>query len=126
MASDRLAQSEDPDDTIVRAAFARLDPVALAAAAGLVFGLLLFLATALLLIRSAPPGVHVGPHLGLLANYLPGYSVSWPGSVAGLLYGAVLGAACAALFGIVWNVVHYLYLLRLGGRSTTTGTLLDV
>ena len=103
-------------DLIVKAAFARLDIAALAVAAGAVGGFLLFSATAWLLLRGAPPGVHIGPHLGLLAIYLPGYSVSWSGSVTGLIYGGVVGAAFGALFGTVWNMVHYVYLMRLGGQ----------
>lgn len=104
-------------DLIVRAAFARLDITALAVAAGVVGGFLLFTATAWLLLRGAPPGMHIGPHLGLLANYLPGYSVTWPGSALGLIYGGVGGAAVGALFGTVWNMVHYVYMLRLGGPA---------
>lgn len=104
-------------DLIVRAAFARLDITALAVAAGVVGGFLLFSATAWLLLRGAPPGVHIGPHLGLLANYLPGYSVTWSGSVVGLLYGVAGGAALGGVFGTVWNMVHYVYMLRLGGPA---------
>ena len=104
-------------DLIVRAAFARLDIVALAVAAGVVGGFLLLSATAWLLLRGAPPGMHIGPHLGLLANFLPGYSVSWSGSIAGLFYGLLGGAAIGGLFGVVWNMAHYVYLLRLGGLA---------
>ena len=107
----------DRGDLIVKAAFARLDIAALAVAAGAVGGFLLFSATAWLLLRGAPPGVHIGPHLGLLVNFLPGYSVSWSGSVTGLVYGGVVGAVFGGLFGTVWNMVHYVYLLRLGGQA---------
>lgn len=110
-------------DLIVRAAFARLDVVALAVAAGVVGGALLFSATAWLLLRGAPPGVHIGPHLGLLAHFLPGYSVSWPGSITGLLYGLIIGAAFGGLFGMAWNMVHYVYLMRMGDGQTGRPTV---
>lgn len=116
-----MSQSTEMDsargDLIVRAAFARLDITALAVAAGVVGGFLLFCATAWLLLRGAPPGMHIGPHLGLLANYLPGYSVTWPGSVVGFVYGLAGGATIGGIFGIVWNMVHYVYMLRLGGPA---------
>lgn len=102
---------------IVRAAFARLDITALAVAAGVVGGFLIFCSTAWLLLRGAPPGVHIGPHLGLLTNYLPGYSVTWPGSVIGFVYGLAGGVAIGGSFGVVWNMVHYVYMLRLGSLA---------
>jgi hypothetical protein len=100
----------DRGEQIVRAAFARLDAIALAIAAGCVGALGLWAATAMLLAKGAPPGVAVGPHLALLANYLPGYAVSWPGSFVGLLYGFVLGAIVGMLVAIVWNSAHHVYL----------------
>ena len=77
----------DRGELIVRAAFARFDVVALGIAMGCVGALGLWAATAILLVKGAPPGVTVGPHLALLTNFLPGYNVSWPGSVVGLLTG---------------------------------------
>jgi len=56
---------------------------------GLVGGTGLFVLTAWLLVRGGDP---VGPHLALLNNYFPGYSVSWPGAFIGLAYGALVGA----------------------------------
>ncbi len=109
---------------IVKSAFARLDIVALSVAAGTVLGLCLFVATAWLLVKGAPPGVHVGPHLGLLAHYLPGYSVSWFGSVLVVVYGFLMGIVAAVVFGVIWNVAHYLYLMKLGGLRQRS--ILDV
>lgn len=117
MSDDTAPDSRRRTDLIVKAAFARLDIVALAIAAGAVGTSLLFLATAWLLLRGAPPGVHVGPHLGLLANFLPGYSVSWVGSMAGIFYGFLIGFCSGAAVGAFWNLIHYVYLLALGGRD---------
>ena len=122
MPDDTVADSRRRADLIVQAAFARLDIVALAVAAGAIGALLLFLATAWLLVRGAPPGVHVGPHLGLLAQFLPGYSVSWLGGLAGIFYGFLIGWCSGAAVGVFWNLIHYIYLLALGGRDHLSAT----
>lgn len=67
---------------------------------GLLTGALLLLATAWLVIRG---GDDVGQHLGLLSNYLPGYSVTWPGAVLGLLYGVLLGGAAGWVTAWIYN-----------------------
>ena len=86
-----------PDDLLL-ATLARLDPVALGAASGVVCGLAVFAATAILLLKGGAPA---GPNLALLAQYFPGYTVTPAGSLVGLLYGAasgfVLGWAAATL-----------------------------
>ena len=62
----------------------------------------LFLATAWLLVRG---GKNVGQHLQLLANYLPGYSVTWPGAFLGLVYGTLVGAVMGAAVAWTYNLV---------------------
>lgn len=93
------------------AAFGRIDVVALAVAMGTVLALGLFLMTAFLLIKGAPPGTPVGPHLSLLSIYLPGYSVSWAGAVIGAAYAWVVGAAIGFALAVLWNLTHYLYII---------------
>jgi hypothetical protein len=113
----------DRGELIVRAAFARFDVVALAVALGCVCALGLWAATAILLVKGAPPGTAVGPHLALLANFLPGYSVSWPGSFLGLFYGFLIGAVLGGLVAIVWNLVHHIYLVAAVTRRYFAGDL---
>ncbi len=113
----------DRGELIVRAAFARFDLVALAIALGAVAALGLWAATAILLWKGAPPGVGVGPHLALLANFLPGFSVSWPGSFLGLFYGFLIGAGLGILIAAVWNMVHHIYLVMLVTRRYFAGDL---
>ena len=67
---------------------------------GLVFGLGLFVATNVLLLRGGP---NVGAHLGLLSMYLPGYSVSFVGSMIGLVYGFVLGYGIGRVIASAYN-----------------------
>ncbi|MGB1109076.1 MAG: hypothetical protein ACPG4N_01900 [Gammaproteobacteria bacterium] len=56
--------------------------------AGLLSGGLLFLATMWLVIKG---GDQVGPHLGLLGQFFPGYEVTPMGALIGLVYGFVFG-----------------------------------
>lgn len=113
----------DRSELIVRAAFARFDVVALAIALGCVGALGLWAATAILLVKGAPPGVSVGPHLALLTNFLPGYNVSWPGSVVGLFYGFLIGFVLGGLIAVVWNIVHHVYLVVAVTRRYFAGDL---
>ncbi len=103
----KLLQAER---AVLMAGFARIDVVALAAAMGTLFGITLFLLTAVLLLKGAPPGQHVGPHLGLLGVYMPGYSVTWGGSLVGAFYGGLFGAALGFVWGALWNLSHILYI----------------
>lgn len=107
----------DSDDQLVKAAFARLDVVALALAVGAFSGGVLWLATAYLLFKGAAPGAHIGPHLGLLANFLPYYSVSWSGSIVGAIESALIGFAIGALLAMAWNLVHHIWLMLIVRRT---------
>ncbi len=69
-------------------AFLKLDPVAFGCSMGAVSGLILFLATMVPVIRGGPV---VGPHIGLLTQFLPGYTVTLEGSFIGLIYAMSIG-----------------------------------
>ena len=86
--------------------FPRIDGVALAGATGAAGGLALFLATILLVLKG---GAVVGPTLGLLGQYFPGYTVSPSGALLGLLYGVVAGGALGWTFALLRNTVLLLY-----------------
>ena len=117
------ASIPDRSEQIVRNSFARFDIRALGITSGLLVGALIWLVTATLLIKGAAPDAEVGPHLGLLAHYFPGFSVSWLGSVLGLLYGFVLGFGCGAVIGIAWNLSHYIFVMRASGKFGPAGNL---
>lgn len=87
---------------LVEASIARLRAGVLATTGGLVGGAGLALATLWLVIQGGEP---VGPHLGLLANYFPGYTVTGPGVVVGFVYGALSGALLGGTIGWVYNKV---------------------
>jgi hypothetical protein len=82
-------------------AIRRLNARAWGWAFGLIFGLGLFLATILLVIRGGPD---TGQHLGLLSVFLPGYNVSWPGAFIGFVYLFVIGYGVGRLIGSVYNL----------------------
>lgn len=94
--------THDEAEQFVRQSVARLRSSVMAVVFGLVGGLGIFLATLWLVIRG---GVDIGAHLGLLRNYLPGYSVTWGGSLVGLIYGCLLGAAIGWSVAWIYNRV---------------------
>ena len=94
---------------LLSAAVARLRASVMALVFALVGGTGLFVATAWLLIRASEP---IGPHLSLLSNYFPGYSVTWPGSLMGFFYGALSGGIIGWTVAWIYNrIADY----RLGG-----------
>ena len=69
-------------------------------AMGLLLGLGLFAATNVLVLKGGP---QVGPHLVLLAEFLPGYRVTFLGSVIGFIYLFVIGYGVGRVIGAVYN-----------------------
>jgi hypothetical protein len=105
-------------------AVARVDPVALGAALGVVGGLAVFTATLALVLKSGEP---VGPNLELLAQYFIGYTVTPVGSVIGLLYGAAAGFGVGWLTAALRNsiVSVYLRVVRVRAALAETSRVLD-
>ncbi|MEO8159163.1 MAG: hypothetical protein ABI648_15305, partial [Betaproteobacteria bacterium] len=106
-----------PDTAVLMAAFGRIDVPALAVAMGTVCAIAFLLLTATLLLKGAPPDTQIGPRLGLLSLYLPGYSVSWSGSVVGAAYGWIIGAGIGFLWAVLWNMTHYVYIILVVARA---------
>ncbi|MEM6320415.1 MAG: hypothetical protein AAF960_22285 [Bacteroidota bacterium] len=73
---------------------------ALAIVFALLGGLIMFVSTAILLIKG---GEKIGPHLQLLNNYFIGYSVTWPGCFIGTMYGMLTGGIIGWLIGYIYN-----------------------
>lgn len=78
----------------------RLNGHAWGFAVGLLLGLGLFVATALLILKG---GSTVGPHLALIGHFLPGYRVTWPGAFVGFGYLFVIGYLIGRTIGAVYN-----------------------
>ena len=94
-------------DTIVKTRLTRLNAIVSGLVTGIIFGLIIFVATNWLLLKGGEP---VGPHLALLGQFFLGYTVSFLGSLVGLLYGFVtgfiLGFAVAFLYNIFLSLRH--------------------
>ena len=69
---------------------------------GALSGVGIFLATNWLLI-TAKEGVPVGPHLSLLGQFFPGYSVSFRGSLIGIAYAFTIGFLVGYLVSVLYN-----------------------
>lgn len=111
-------------EAVLQRALARLDKVAFGAAVGTAAGLGLFLATLWLVVKGGPV---VGPKLGLLAQYFPGYRVTWGGSLLGLGYGFAVGFGFGWLTAWMRNFALALYVYRVRRReeSVSLRSILD-
>ena len=95
---------------IIRPAIARLRANVMAVVFALFGGFGLFIATVWLVLHGGTEfeGQRiVGPHLGLLSNYYPGYSVTWAGAFVGFAYAAVTGAVVGYCVAWVYNFVAF-------------------
>ena len=76
---------------------------------GLLFGLVIFIATNWLVIKggyiNASGEYVVGPHLQLLSHVFIGYRVSFVGSIIGFGYGFAVGTFAGALFAGIYNKI---------------------
>ena len=88
------------DEEVVRQVVFRMNGAAWGIAFGLLCGLGLFVATNILVVRGGPT---VGPHLGLLAVYFPGYRVTFLGSFIGFVYAFVIGYGVGRTIGSLYN-----------------------
>lgn len=115
---------EESEDTVIEVAFAKIDPLALGVAIGVVSGLGIFMASAILLLRG---GSVVGPMLSLLGNYLIGFDVTWVGAVIGLLEGGMLGFAVGAFVAGLrnWALKVYAKIVRSREERDDRRHLLD-
>ncbi len=83
----------------------RLNATLTGVGAGVVAALGLFVATNWLLLKGGEPGEPIGPHLVLLAQFLPGYRMSVAGSFIGAAWAFVW--AFAAGYGVsrIYNLL---------------------
>jgi len=81
--------------------FPRLDPVSLGISFGLTAGVLIFTATIFLVIRD---GWKAGPHLALLSNFVPGFTVTFQGAIVGLLGLFIVGFFVGSAFAYLRNL----------------------
>jgi len=123
-AGDRLVPRLLTPEELIEAAFAKLDPLAMGAAVGIVSGVGLFIATIALLLKGGPV---VGPTLSLLNNVLLGFSVTLPGALIGLVEACIGGFMLGYLFAWLRNVGidGYAWLLQRRAMAESQRNLLD-
>jgi protoporphyrinogen oxidase len=114
------AAKAEVEESYIREAFARYDPVALGAAVGALLGCGLFAATAVLLVKG---GEFVGPNLSLLANYFKWYRVSWPGALVGFAEASLGGFALGFIIATAINGVTGLHELAFRRRLEMARTM---
>ena len=110
-------QPDIPLDRVKEAfarAFAKLDRIALGLSIGTVAGMLLFLATLVIVLKGGPV---VGPTLGLLNQYFPGYTVTFSGSIVGFIYAFVSGFTVGWGFAMLRNIIVFLYTALIERRA---------
>ncbi len=119
------ALSADHRDAIIMWALAKLDAAAFAIASALVSGAGLLGLTLLLIIKGAPPGVPVGPHLAQLSALLPGYAVTPIGALVGGAYASLIGGVAGLLLAASWNAAHALFLAVIRMRASLASYSMD-
>ena len=92
----------EQEDNQVEKAVILLNAKLLGIVLGFLSGAGLFLATNFLVVKGGP---HVGAHLGLLANFFPGYRVTFLGSIVGFVYAFVVGFLVGVVLGSVYNKI---------------------
>lgn len=88
------------EQRVVRRTIARIHEQGWGIAVGLLCAVGIFLATNILVLRG---GAVVGPHLGLLRWYFPGYTVTFGGSLIGAVYAFVFGYGIGRAIASVYN-----------------------
>ena len=92
----------DQSELMLERAVLRLNANILGLVLGIIAGLLIFVTTNFLIFKGGPV---VGPHLALLRNFFPYYSVTFLGSLVGffwgLLFGYIAGFVTASLYNLV-------------------------
>jgi protoporphyrinogen oxidase len=101
-------------DGMLTRVFMKLDRVAFGLATGITTGLILFLATLILVLKG---GEFVGTRLQLLNQFFPGYSVTLFGSVLGLFYGFGSGFVGGWSFAFLRNSTMFLYMAVIHRRA---------
>lgn len=92
----------DQIEQILERAVLRLNANILGVVLGIIAGLGIFIATNFLILKG---GEVVGPHLALLGNFFPFYSVTFLGSIIGFGYGLLSGYVAGFIIASIYNLV---------------------
>ena len=116
--------SQGTTEQLIIQSLAKLDKFALGISVGTLFGLIIFLATNILVFKG---GDHIGQNLALLNQYFIGYKVTVGGSLIGLLYGFVTGFIIGWLIAFLRNIIVaiYLHFIKLKGSMSAVNDFID-
>ena len=92
----------DQSELILERAVLRLNANILGLVLGIIAGLIIFVITNFLILKG---GEVVGPHLSLLRNFFPYYSVSFVGSIIGFVWALVFGYVAGFVIASLYNLV---------------------
>lgn len=95
-------ETVDQTEEILERAVLRLNAQILGVVLGMLAGLAIFIATNFLILKG---GEVVGPHLSLLRNFFPFYSVTFKGSIVGFGYGLLSGYVAGLTIAVIYNAV---------------------
>ena len=115
---------QDSLDGLIIGSLAKLDRLALGISLGTLFGLLIFIATNVLILKG---GDTIGPKLALLGQYFAGYDVTFYGSLVGLTYGLIVGFILGWLIAALRNFIVsvYVHLLKVRGNMSAVSDYID-
>lgn len=113
----------DTDELIIQS-LAKLDVIALGVSVGILFGLIIFLATNILILKG---GDEIGPNLALLGQFFIGYEVTFIGSLSGFFWGFVTGYILGSLVALLRNFIVsvYLFFLKLKSSFSAVNDYID-
>lgn len=111
-------------DTLIIQSLAKLDALAFGISLGVLFGLIIFVATNFLVLKG---GAEIGPNLALLSHYFIGYEVTPFGSLSGFVYGFLGGFVIGSLIAVLRNfiVAAYVFILKLKGSMSAVNDFID-
>ena len=95
-----MGDDEKTLEEVVLTRLLRLNATVQGVATGIVAGLVVFIATNLLVLKG---GDAVGPHLSLLGQFFIGYRVTFVGSLIGFAYALVCGFAGGYFVARIYN-----------------------
>jgi hypothetical protein len=108
-------------DEALQMAIAPIHKMALGVATGLVSGLAVFVATAVIVILQPQPQ----PRLDLLAHYFYGYTVTWRGATLGFCWAFGVGFVGGWFVGFVRNFVTAVWIFFVRTRAQFSRNFLD-
>lgn len=111
-------------DQLIIQSLAKLDVIAMGVSVGILCGLVIFLATNILILKG---GEDVGQTLALLGQFFIGYDVTFIGSISGFFWGFATGYILGSLVALLRNLIVsiYLFFLKLKSSFTAVNDYID-